>query len=82
MLDQDGNVRAMVELDYLLPYFKRDLNQFVQRILIIFVILIFGILLTLLIYLEHNVLVPIGLLNKSEKWGKTLRHMKCSVMFG
>ena len=65
VLDQDGNVRAMVELDYLLPYFKRDLNQFVQRILIIFVILIFGILLTLLIYLEHNVLVPIGLLNKS-----------------
>ncbi|MBR2527824.1 MAG: PP2C family protein-serine/threonine phosphatase [Blautia sp.] len=67
VLDDEGNVRAMVELDYLLPYFQSDLNTFVFRIIIIFILCVVVVLVLLLFYLEKNVIVPIGLLNKSIK---------------
>ncbi|MBR2256983.1 MAG: SpoIIE family protein phosphatase [Blautia sp.] len=65
ILDKEGNVRAMVELDYLLPYFQRDLNNFVTRIIFIFTLCVALVLIFLLIYMDRSVIAPIGLLNMS-----------------
>ena len=65
VFDQEGNVRAIVELDYLLPYFRQDLNHFVMRFSLVFVLCVFVVLLLLLLYMKRSIVAPISLLNKS-----------------
>ena len=67
VLDNDGKLQAMVEIDYLMPGFQRDLNSFVLQIAALFTLLVVLVLLLMLRYLNRNVTNPIMRLDESVR---------------
>ena len=65
VFDSSGAVRAMVEADYVTPEISRELNSYVLRIILIFLLCILAVLAAMLVYLRKSVLEPIEQLNES-----------------
>ena len=63
VFDKEGRVRAMVEADYITPEISRELNSYVFRIFLIFLVCIAAVLLIMLEYLRRSVIAPIMELN-------------------
>lgn len=65
VFDKDGNLRAMVEADYILADITRDLNSFVFSIILVILISVASMAFFSFFYLRHNVMQPIGALTHS-----------------
>ncbi len=65
VFDANGTLQAMVEVDYLMPGFQRDLNSFVMRIIGVFIVLVAIVLLLMLSFLNRSVTKPITMLERS-----------------
>jgi len=59
VFDKSGELRAMVELDYILPVFNEDLNAQVAQIAIAFILLIIVALALIMGFMKRSIIQPI-----------------------
>lgn len=80
VFDRNGNVAAMVEADYVLTSLEKEINSYVKRILLFFMLALIAIAVIMIRVVDHGVVSPILSLTRYidsyEKGSITLEPIK------